>query len=148
MPWENVCEEQKYPDQPAYSETCVRKPPSRLTLVVDVERWQSYKGTCHVILLVSKITWRTFIKQPPFHINHYLKSVSQVALLHRFHCGLKRTLLYTSLQSSRKGSFLTKTYWHFVISTQKHILGYLLEVPRQKHFMRGVSCKYSDVFVK
>ena len=36
-----------------YSETCVRKPPLRLTLVVDVERWLSYKGTRHVILLAK-----------------------------------------------------------------------------------------------
>ena len=49
-----------------YSETCVRKPPLRLTLVVDVERWLSYKGTCHVILLAMT---STFIRQPPFHIN-------------------------------------------------------------------------------
>ena len=33
-----------------YSKTCVREPPLNLTLVVDVERWLSYKGTCHVIL--------------------------------------------------------------------------------------------------
>ena len=43
FPHENLC----------YSETCVRKPPLRLTLVVDLERWQSYKGTCHVILLAK-----------------------------------------------------------------------------------------------
>ena len=36
-----------------YSETCVRKPPLRLTLMVDVERWLSYKGTYHVILLAK-----------------------------------------------------------------------------------------------
>ena len=36
-----------------YSETCVRKPPLILTLEVDVERWLSYKGTCHVILLAK-----------------------------------------------------------------------------------------------
>ena len=36
-----------------YSETCVRQPPLRLTLVADVERWLSYKGTCHVILLAK-----------------------------------------------------------------------------------------------
>ena len=36
-----------------YSETCVRQPPLGLTLVVDVERWLSYKGTCHVILLAK-----------------------------------------------------------------------------------------------
>ena len=34
------------------SETFVRKVPLRL-LVVDVERWLSYKGTCRVILLVK-----------------------------------------------------------------------------------------------
>ena len=36
-----------------YSKTCVRQPPLKLTLVVDVERWLSYKGTCHVILLAK-----------------------------------------------------------------------------------------------
>ena len=36
-----------------YSETCVRKPPLRLTLVIDVEKWLSYKGICHVILLAK-----------------------------------------------------------------------------------------------
>ena len=36
-----------------YSETCVRKSLLRLTLVVDEERWLSYKGTCHVILLAK-----------------------------------------------------------------------------------------------
>ena len=36
-----------------YNETCVREPPLRLTLVVGVERWLPYKGTCHVILLAK-----------------------------------------------------------------------------------------------
>ena len=36
-----------------YSKTCVRQPPLKLTLVVDVERWLSYKVTCHVILLAK-----------------------------------------------------------------------------------------------
>ena len=62
-----------------YSNTCVRQKPLKLTLVVDVERWLSYKGTCHVILYLYKTD--NF-----FHINHYLKSVSKVALLHRFCC--------------------------------------------------------------
>ena len=31
-----------------YSKTCVRQPPLKLTLVVDVERWLSYKDKCHV----------------------------------------------------------------------------------------------------
>ena len=54
--------------------------------MVDVERWLSYKGTCHVILHENYMTC-TFIRQPPFHINpHFLKSVSEVALLYRLHC--------------------------------------------------------------
>ena len=69
-----------------YSETCVREPPSRLTLN---SGWcgkscLSYKGTCHVILLAKlhdmylyKTT--TFPHQP-------LKSISKVAVWHRFYC--------------------------------------------------------------
>ena len=36
-----------------YSETSVRKLPLKLTLMADVERWLSYKGTCHLILLAK-----------------------------------------------------------------------------------------------
>ena len=69
-----------------YSKTCVREPPSRLTLN---SGWcgkscLSYKGTCHVILLAKlhniylyKTT--TFPHQP-------LRSVSKVAVLNRFYC--------------------------------------------------------------
>ena len=69
-----------------YSKTCVSKPPSRLTLN---SGWcgkscLSYKGTCHVILLAKlhdmylyKTT--TFSHQP-------LRSISKVAVLHRFYC--------------------------------------------------------------
>ena len=71
---------------PTYSKTCVREPPSRLTLN---SGWcgkscLSYKGTCHVILLAKlhdmylyKTT--TFPHQP-------LRSISKVAVLHRFYC--------------------------------------------------------------
>ena len=38
-----------------YSKTCVTKPPFKLTLMVDEERWLSYKGTCHVNLLANGI---------------------------------------------------------------------------------------------
>ena len=69
-----------------YSKTCVRQPPLKLTLVVDVERWLSYKGTCHVILLAKLHDMYLFKTDNFFHINHYLKSVSKVALLHRFYC--------------------------------------------------------------
>ena len=69
-----------------YSKTCVRQPPLKLTLVVDVERWLSYKGTCHVILLAKLHDMYLYKTDNFFHINHYLKSVSKVALLHRFYC--------------------------------------------------------------
>ena len=69
-----------------YSKTCVKQPPLKLTLVVDVERWLSYKGTCHVILLAKLYDMYLYKTDNFFHINHYLKSVLKVALLHRFHC--------------------------------------------------------------
>ena len=69
-----------------YSKTCVRQPPLKLTLVVDEERWLSYKGTCHVILLAKLHDMYLCKTDNFFHIYHYLKSVSKVALLHRFYC--------------------------------------------------------------
>ena len=69
-----------------YSKTCVRQPPLKLTLVVDVERWLSYKGTCHVILLAKLHDMYLYKTDNFFHINRYVKSVSKVALLHRFYC--------------------------------------------------------------
>ena len=71
-----------------YSKTCVRQPPLKLTLAVDVERWLSYKGTCNVILLAKLHDMYLYQTDNFFHINHYLKSVSKVALLHRFYCTL------------------------------------------------------------
>ena len=73
-----------------YSKTCVRQPPLKLTLVVDVERWLSYKGTCHLILLAKLHDMYLYKTDNFFHINHYLKSVSKVALLHRFYCSKKK----------------------------------------------------------
>ena len=49
------------------------------------KRWLSYKGTCHVILLKLHDMY-LYKTDNFFHINHYLKSVSKVALLHRFYC--------------------------------------------------------------
>ena len=69
-----------------YSKTCVRQPPLKLTLVVDVEKWLSYKGSCHVILLAKLHDMYLYKTDNFFHINHYLKLVSKVALLHRFYC--------------------------------------------------------------
>ena len=77
-----------YPYKNIYSKTCVRRPPLKLILVVDVERWLSYKGTCHVILLAKLPDMYLCKTDNFFHINHYLKSVSKVALLHRFYCRL------------------------------------------------------------
>ena len=76
-------------DSTEYSKTCVRQPPLKLTLVVDGERWLSYKGTGHVILLAKLHDMYFYKTDNVFHINHYLKSVSKVALLHRFYCMLK-----------------------------------------------------------
>ena len=119
-----------------YSKTCVRQPPLKFTLVVDVERWLSYKGTCHVILpaklhdmylyktenffpinkwwgilVVDVERWLSYkgtchVILPEklhdmylyktenfFPINNYLKSVSKVALLHRFCCTVFYSLL-------------------------------------------------------
>ena len=73
-----------------YSKTCVRQPPLKLILVVDVERWLSYKGTCHVILLAKLHDLYLYNTDNFFHINHYLKSVSKVAFLHRFYCNALR----------------------------------------------------------
>ena len=69
-----------------YSKTCVRQPPLKLTLVVDVERWLSYKGTCHVILLAKlhdMYLYKTdnfFPHQPLFKVSLEGGSLTQVLL--------------------------------------------------------------------
>ena len=75
---------ENFQELPCY--TCVRQPPLNLTLVVDVERWLSYKGTYHVILQAKLHDMYVYKIDNFFHINHYLKSVSKVALLQRFYC--------------------------------------------------------------
>ena len=82
-----------------YSKTCVRQPPLKLTFVVDVERWLSYKGTCHVILLAKLHDMYLYETDNFFHFNRYLKSVSKVALLHRFYCMSFREHLRTFKQA-------------------------------------------------
>ena len=54
----------------------------KLTLVVDVERWLSYKGTCHVILLAKLHDMYLYKTDNFFHINHCLEggSLTQVLL--------------------------------------------------------------------
>ena len=71
-----------------YIKTCVRQPPLKLNSVVDVEMWLSYKGTCHVILLAKLHDMYIYKTDNFFHTNHYLKSISKVALLHRFYCSM------------------------------------------------------------
>ena len=80
-----------------YSKTCVRQPPLKLTLVVDEERWLSYKGTCHVILLAKLHDMYLYKTDNFFHTYHYLKSVSKVALFHRFYCIKKHKMLLNHL---------------------------------------------------
>ena len=46
------------------------QPPLKLTLVVDVERWLPYKGTCHVILLAKLHDMYLYKTDNIFHINH------------------------------------------------------------------------------
>ena len=69
--------------------------------MVDVERWLSYKGTCHVILL-AKLDDMYLCKTASFHINpNCLKSVSEVALLHRFYCMTFNVEFVNNLDSSK-----------------------------------------------
>ena len=53
-----------------YSKTCVRQPPLKLTSVVDVEKWLSYKGTCHIILLAKLHDMYLYKTDNFFHISH------------------------------------------------------------------------------
>ena len=93
--------------QVPYSKTCVRQPPLKLTLVVVVERWLSYKGTCHVILLAKLHDMYLYKTDNFFHSNHYLKSVSKVALLHRFYCSqFKKTSIVQILSKSAKKTYV------------------------------------------
>ena len=93
-----------------YSKTCVRQPPLKLTLVVDVERQMSCKGTCHVILLAKLHDMYLYKTDNFFHINHYLKSVSKVAVLHRFYC-THNIYLHGEIRKVKKtiNTFLFKT---------------------------------------
>ena len=86
-------------NEKVYSKTCVRRPPWKLTLVVVVERWLSYKSTCHVILLAKLHDMYLYKTDNFFHTNRFLKSVSKVALLHRFCC---ITVKYIGLHSVAK----------------------------------------------
>ena len=65
--------------------------------MVDVERWLSYKGTCHVILLAKLHDMYLYKTDNFFHINHYLKSVSKVAFLHRFYCSVNFFVLLSMI---------------------------------------------------
>ena len=98
------------------AKTCVRQPPLKLTLVVDVERWLSYKGTCHVILLAKLHDMYLYKAHNFFHINHYLKSVSKVALLHRFYCMCPLFCNYLFLISPSFGASggCASCLWHFL----------------------------------
>ena len=101
----------------SYSKTCVRQPTLKWTLVVDMERWLSYKGTCHVILLAKLHDMYLYKTDNFFHINHYLKSVSKVALFHRFTV-FRKAPMYVNVIKFHTPKFLTK--WQMQ-TVQTHI---------------------------
>ena len=91
-----------------YSKTCVRQPPSRLTLNSGWcgKNCLSYKGTCHVNLLAKlhdmylyKTT--TFSHQP-------LRSISKVAVLHRFYCTM--IVIWWETNSYKPQGFFFKSH--------------------------------------
>ena len=89
--------------------------------MVDVERWLSYKGTCHVILLAKLHDMYLYKTDTFLHINHYLKSVSKVALLHRFYCTLEMLSDLTKTQYKRCFSSTQQDYSEeYVISLVKY----------------------------
>ena len=67
-----------------YSKTCVRQPPLKWTLVVDVERWLSYKDTGHVLQNYMTCTFlqdrQLFPHQPLFKVSLEGGSLTQVLL--------------------------------------------------------------------
>ena len=106
--------------------------------MVDVERWLSYKRTCHVILLAKLHDMYLYKTDNFFHINHYLKSVSKVALLHRFYCTLQRKDSSYLACIDRK-AFVTsndpKQYKLWSCQNVSDVLSYLLDnifIPRHK----------------
>ena len=99
-----------------YSKTCVREPPSRLTLNSGWcgKKCLSYKGTCHVILLAKlhdmylyKTT--TFPHQP-------LRSILKVAVLHRVYCMWKK---YKTQKLNKMHVFIN------ICEMEKKTLGYM-----------------------
>ena len=69
-----------------YSKTCVREPPSILTLnsVWCGKSCLSYKGTCHVILLAK--LHDMYLYKTTIFPHQPLRSILKVAVLHRFYC--------------------------------------------------------------
>ena len=73
------------------AKTCVREPPLRLTLN---SGWcgkscRSYKGTYHVILFAK--LHDVYLYKTTIFPHQPLRSISKVALLHRFYCIAKRS---------------------------------------------------------
>ena len=101
----------RYNGAAVYSETCVRKPPLRLTLLVAMARWLSYKGTCHVFCKQNYKTC-TFIRQTPI-LHQSLSKVSrksgcltQVSLYSwqiQYANSLKNMIRFSGLKRSLEG---------------------------------------------
>ena len=114
----------------AYSETCVREPPLRLTLN---SGWcgkscLSYKGICHVILLAKLhdmylYKTATFPHQP-------LKSISTVAFLYRFHCRfcMRRTVCS---DNSDAQADLSLCLAHISEGTFSHVAAHIINNERK-----------------
>ena len=109
-----------------YSKTCVRQAPLKLTLVVDVKSWLSYKGTCHVILLAKLHDMYRYKTDNFFHINRYFKSVSKMALLHRFYC--------TENFTTKKWKFTYDKFWYVSSFCSKHRLWVLVRTASVMRF--------------
>ena len=110
-----------------------------IDLVVDVERWLSYKGAWHDMYLYKTDTFF-------FHIKHYLKSVSKVALLHRFHC-TDQSVTHNIQSNLNSSNPIARLPWliqtHFWVPTK------FLSITHEKKYLgifsdhETVCCMYS-----
>ena len=118
-------------DKLLYNKTCVREPPSKLTLnsVWCGKSCLSYKGTCHVILLAK--LHDMYLYKTTIFPHQPLRSISKVAVLHRFYCIF---CFCTVIKGVDKSGYQVNI---FLFQHENICCGYSLEVPCQ-----GTSNKY------
>ena len=96
-----------------------------------MERWLSYKGTCQVILLAKLHDMYFYKTDNFFHINHYLKSVSKVALLHRFYCNrrlftiCRQRMSWSTCSSEQSEQYLHCSIYPTVCITKTRLFKYI-----------------------